>query len=306
MYQQRRLWSYAHNTRHQLQLLQQRQTAIILHLQGYIEDQSRQKNEVHDHSVGPPNTAGSVPLASKQSLERIAHEAKEVPSVHYDEDLSVLSPQGGHTLRDNICIRTTWCLRACERFCRCQCHATTHLNMPRTLAETVGRLFLSYTGTPALSRRSCNFPDCGQTGNTALRLHYYFPRWFILRALSVSGEWGAISGARASWAIRIPRPVGVESSIWRYVDTGNVSLIQHMFSTGAASPFDIGDNDGRTLLHVSAPAARFRGQCCNIAVGSVHRIVVRAVRYMLDLISSNMLKSSETATGYIPSLDLMC
>lgn len=67
----------------------------------------------------------------------------------------------GQSTASYVRIDTTMNVRACPKFCKCQCHVHTYFQTPRILRDIVGQLFFSYTGQ--LRASACNYPPCRQS-----------------------------------------------------------------------------------------------------------------------------------------------
>lgn len=69
-------------------------------------------------------------------------------------------------------------------WCSCRCHAYTRLHTTQLLQTIVSQLFVGYAGFPALTG-SCDQPDiCKGTAQSFVQNNYYFPPWFLARAVS--------------------------------------------------------------------------------------------------------------------------
>lgn len=154
-----------------------------------------------------------------------------------------------HLNRYTISITTSPVKNKCDRFCRCQCHINTSYTTPRWMRFFIGTLYISYSGTPLLNRRPCNYLRCRKSGSPTSNFIYYFPGWMVSRVLSVTGRHDDLNGIGASWTVRIPRVISEESDIWRRVRFGSAAVLLDTFREGLASPFDVSCH-GMSLLAV--------------------------------------------------------
>lgn len=146
--------------------------------------------------------------------------------------------------------RTKKAVRVCSQHCSCHCHVQTAVKTPRILEQITGCLFLGYSGCPILLQR-CILP-CLEVDPEPLKITYYFPRWFVNRAVSFSMS----SALKSSPAlnIKIRRVVSEASQLFSLSKFGDVEGIRKLFQNGLASPDDIHFRGGWTALHVSFPA----------------------------------------------------
>ncbi len=65
-----------------------------------------------------------------------------------------------------------------------------------------------------------------------------------------TGTWKDITGAGASWSIRVPRVISDYHVVWKTIHAGHLPRLQRLLATREISPFDVAA-DGDTLLTVS-------------------------------------------------------
>ena len=138
----------------------------------------------------------------------------------------------------------------CNNFCRCQCHTVHSYATPRWLRFFFGTLYFGYSGTPLLSRPSCNYVPCQRSRDRVSLFTYRFPGWAVSRALYLAGRINDLSGKGASWTFRWPYVLRDDSPLWSHVWTGSVDQVQVLFDKNVASPF-VFDNAGESPLTVS-------------------------------------------------------
>lgn len=135
----------------------------------------------------------------------------------------------------------------CYGQCCCCCHARQRTRSPSTLDGVLGILFMGYTGFP-ISLPTCNIRTCRSQRGFSAQLTYYFPWWFVARAVVTSLSLGKPQGPE--FTLRMPRVVPETAPIFSLVRAGNIDGIKYLFQNGLASPFDIGGAMGATPLHV--------------------------------------------------------
>lgn len=138
-------------------------------------------------------------------------------------------------------------VRVCPPDCPCRCHAGTVYNTPQLLQNAIGRLFLGYTGTPA-ARQNC-LPSCRQRDNEGFQMTYFFPKWFLQRAVSLSMMSGLLGSP--SLNLKIRRLVPEMSHLFALSRYGDVEGLRSLFMKRLASPDDVHIRGGWTALHVS-------------------------------------------------------
>lgn len=142
--------------------------------------------------------------------------------------------------------------KSCHRSCKCQCHKRTSLSSPRWMKDIIGLMFIDYSGKPILGTQACNEKLCRQQENSLLKINYYFPWWFLRRMIIFRDYSTSLLAGEHMISVRTPRIVDPFSDVIVMAQTGNVSLMQALFSQNLASPFDTTPK-GESLLHVSVP-----------------------------------------------------
>ncbi|KKF92403.1 Serine/threonine-protein phosphatase 6 regulatory ankyrin repeat subunit B [Ceratocystis platani] len=124
------------------------------------------------------------------------------------------------------------------------------LNSPLKLI--LGALFIGYTGLPVFTP-SCNEQSCEHRSTLAFDIIYYFPIWFLARALCVSIKFSPSAGPEMTLKTpRLIRWVHKEAQLFHLAQAGDIPGIQKMFTTGMVSPTDMTAAQGETALHQHA------------------------------------------------------
>ena len=79
-----------------------------------------------------------------------------------------------------------------------------------------------------------------------MRFTFYFPSWFIARAVLASAAYPSHSGPE--FLSRVPNIIPLRSDIFHFAETGNLQGIQDLIERGLASVHDL-DMSGSTILH---------------------------------------------------------
>ena len=137
-------------------------------------------------------------------------------------------------------------IRVCPVSCSCHCHIRSRVTPPSILQQITGRLFLGYAGNPILQRPCQQF--CLQRDKTSFNLTYFFPRWFLQQAISLSvaqSQFGT-----PSLNLKIRRVVPEVSKLFSMSKYGDVQGLRDLFTKGHASPDDVHISGGWSPLHV--------------------------------------------------------
>jgi len=135
----------------------------------------------------------------------------------------------------------------CRAGCCCACHKRHQVQTPRILENLIGTLFLGYSGLPMVTP-SCDESSCRQRLIPSTQITYYFPRWFLQRAISLAIMLLPNDGPVAS--LRVQRAVSGSSKLFDYANIGDVESMKRLFSSGLASPHDVRFDSGTSALQV--------------------------------------------------------
>lgn len=137
-------------------------------------------------------------------------------------------------------------LRTCPPECQCTCHLQTFWKTPKYLQQIVGYLLLGYSGHHPMQQEQC-ISSCLRKQSRPTHVTYFFPRWFVSRAISFS-----ISNAvhTPTLDIKLRRVVPESSQLFSLSRFGDVQGVKTLFDNGLASPYDIHFRGGWTALHV--------------------------------------------------------
>ena len=111
---------------------------------------------------------------------------------------------------------------------------------------------MGYSGLPMLG--NCSEEACQMQSLSSFEIVYFFPLWFLHRAISIVAGWPSIS--TPSFGLTVQRVLIVNSHEWNMI-----TLIQNMdtqgirvaIEKGYIYPNDIFSVNESTALHVSEP-----------------------------------------------------
>ena len=135
----------------------------------------------------------------------------------------------------------------CGSFCRCACHTTRNIRMPKKIQRALGSLFVGYTSIPIITPR-CDDPQCSRTSGSSATVSFLFPQWFWSRRLFASVAFLRDSSPQLILRLSHVRPNNAEIFLMAF--QGDTNGIRGLLRSGKASPYDC-DTTGLTPLHVS-------------------------------------------------------
>ena len=89
---------------------------------------------------------------------------------------------------------------------------------------------------------------------SSMRFTFYFPSWFLARAVSASAAYSPHSGPE--FLLRVPKIIPPRSNIFHFAETGNIEGIEDIFERGLASVHDV-DKSGSTVLHFALNTSQY-------------------------------------------------
>ncbi|KAK3900475.1 ankyrin repeat-containing domain protein [Staphylotrichum tortipilum] len=114
---------------------------------------------------------------------------------------------------------------ACRAQCKCACYRTQKLATPSFLSQVLGQLFVEHVGIPAISTK-CDTSTCVK--------------------VQASQVYQANLGP--SFQLRTLRRVPDSAAAVNFAMNGNIPGLQELFRRGAASPQDVSDTRGYSLI----------------------------------------------------------
>ena len=142
---------------------------------------------------------------------------------------------------------------SCETACKCQCHVRSVLQTPRWLRFLLGHCLMQYKNIPFTQRMPCDVPICKSNPEMDIQLSYFFPKWFLARAVFGSLCWDTLMGPGASIHLSCPTVVSKTHNVWFALDHGNIAWLQRSFEKERALR-SVVTQDGTSLLQVRGPS----------------------------------------------------
>ncbi len=137
----------------------------------------------------------------------------------------------------------------CSQWCDCACHTYIRTRTPEAVQTILGSLFLGYTGLPTLTP-PCNNGKCRRSSEAFVQFNYYFPSWFVARAVSFAMSVQNSKIPKVS--LRVLQLRNSYEEIFQSCIVGDVHSVRYLLMSGQASVTDISDDSGHSPLHVSS------------------------------------------------------
>ncbi|KAL8723155.1 MAG: hypothetical protein Q9225_000496 [Loekoesia sp. 1 TL-2023] len=191
-------------------------------------------------SLSPAENARSTASAQPRPVEKMNAQSfypAPAQAIEKSQELAPVAIPVHNTLADDP---------TCWSGCACQCHRRNSLKSPEVLRKISGQLFLGYNGSLVFQQR-CNVPNCRTRSATSPQVSYYFPKWFVQKAITISMTKTAFGTPNLNLKVR--RVVSEMSDLFRLSRFGDVEGCQTLFSKQQASPDDVNPIGGWTALH---------------------------------------------------------
>ncbi|KAI0445000.1 ankyrin repeat-containing domain protein [Xylaria telfairii] len=186
------------------------------------------------------------------------HAAEQVaPPASYATRQQPSNPPSGLSQHlESVAIQATTSVSSCcGGRCRCACHSAKRISTPGRLNRVIGQLFLGYSGLSA-RRSSCNIPSCKAAQKPKVTVEYWFPMslfWSMIVHFNVSYQ----MNVGPQFEIKTLRRVPDSAICVNYAIRGNIEGLKDLFKRGAASPRDVSDTRGYSLLRWALYANQF-------------------------------------------------
>lgn len=109
----------------------------------------------------------------------------------------------------------TYAYSGCRSLCACICHREKILTSSKWMRDIMGSLFLGYCGLPTLGgylSLMCTETICRRNESTLIDIQYYFPFWFLQRAVFIRHSYSPLYGNQLS--VNTPRAVGAPTNFF--------------------------------------------------------------------------------------------
>ena len=138
--------------------------------------------------------------------------------------------------------------KRCRSGCICACHAQDRNQTPSFLDRIFGQLFVGYAGIPVLSAK-CDNAVCQKSQQPQIQAEYWFPAGvFWNQIIRFQATYQANVGP--TWQLKTLRRVPDGAEAVTFAMTGNIDGLKSLFVNGYASPVDVSDTRGYSLLRV--------------------------------------------------------
>ena len=172
-------------------------------------------SESHVQTQGMISRLHQAVLASTDSVGDISTDETITRTTVVRQSSSTVAPDTGQRhqssgveLTNSIRIRTShYWGTPCRAGCFCICHKRQQYKTPRLFDQLIGSLFVGYSGLP-LTTAACNESLCQSRAVPSAQITYYFPQWFLQRALSLMLMMTPLDGPVAT--LRVQRAVSRE------------------------------------------------------------------------------------------------
>ena len=151
----------------------------------------------------------------------------------------------GSSIPQDVAIRVR-SVGQCRPACVCRCHVQSRSSTPGFLDRVLGQLFLGYSGLP-LTNASCDSAFCDKNQDAQVSVEYWFPLGFM---------WSTIFRFHASYRSHLGpqfqlstlRRVPDSAQCVHFALNGNIDGLRELFQKGLASPRDVSNTRGYSLL----------------------------------------------------------
>ncbi|KAM7215308.1 ankyrin [Rhypophila decipiens] len=135
----------------------------------------------------------------------------------------------------------------CQNWCPCQCHAKQRRTktVPGIMESLLGTMFVGYSGLPVLNK-PCDFRGCRHQQHASASIEYWFPWWLVSKNIKIQFKYLPNVGPQLQLAT-LRRVPDTALSV-AYARQGNIDGLRFLFHDGLASPRDISDSRGFSLI----------------------------------------------------------
>lgn len=194
----------------------------------------------------PSSSLGKIDAGISASDEPPVVEKNTIRAFHHNG--SILFDSEKMSAVTAVGIRTAHFSRsACTPWCACRCHKQRHWQSPSSFGGLLGSLFVGYSGLPIV-RLQCDEHSCKLRSQPMVYVSYFFPPWFLARAMSMVLASTPLAGPVVS--LKMQRTIPGDSDIFTFARLGEVEKMKALFENGLASPHDVHYESGITPLHV--------------------------------------------------------
>ncbi|KAK6495545.1 hypothetical protein TWF481_002594 [Arthrobotrys musiformis] len=152
---------------------------------------------------------------------------------------------GGQPM-EQICVRSREYISNCRSGCPCSCHIQIKSGTSALISQIFGRAMISYAGIPLVSQK-CDNQACENAQAPRANFEYWFPM-NIFWSQIIRLQLGYSSATGPQFQLSTLRRVPDEAQSINFALNGNIDGLKDLFKRGLASPKDVSDTRGYTLL----------------------------------------------------------
>ncbi len=148
----------------------------------------------------------------------------------------------------------------CRNWCPCACHARrkSKVTVPGVMENLLGKMFVGYTGLPVLNK-PCDFRGCKDQQASTATMEYWFPWWFVSMNAKLYLKYLPSTGPQ--FQLSTTRRVPDSAQSITFAMQGNIDGLKYLFSQGSASPRDVSNSRGYSLIRVRLPSTGLNVHC---------------------------------------------
>lgn len=174
----------------------------------------------------------------EEQLQRILSAVQSVPRVNASKGMAIKQQT---TSEDIVSFNAFTFEPGCTMSCCCPCHKSFRYGL-------MGKLFLGYTGS-FFGPIACKESFCRKSATSfKANISYYFPRWFMMRALEFQVRLSRLGEPTMSLTFRAVLPRTSKPFI--AAAQGDVNQLYSMLGSRIIHPDIIESSFGRSLLEV--------------------------------------------------------
>jgi hypothetical protein len=185
----------------------------------------------------------AMQMGTMYGLQRGRRNSRSLIDQQAQEKTRRLSNSSPLAIRVSTQVRTIRCIG-----CPCACHSETCAHTPRLFDRMLGQLFIGYAGLP-LTRSKCDVATCDRGLAPSVSAEYWFPLgfwWSQILRLHVSYQ----AHLGPQFALSTLRRIPDSAQCVSFALEGNTEGLKDLFRRGLASPKDVSDTRGYSLLRV--------------------------------------------------------
>lgn len=137
----------------------------------------------------------------------------------------------------------------CHPGCSCACHKQSRSTTPALMNRVLGQLFIGYAGIPLL-RPQCDSTRCEKRTLSHVDLEYWFPTGVFWSQI-VRFHYAYQAHLGPQFYLSTLRRVPDNAHAVAFALGGNIDGLKDLFRRGLASPKDVSETRGYSLLRVS-------------------------------------------------------